>query len=310
MTALRRALPYLWLNLACVFWAGNMVIGRALRDYLGPGLIVSVRGAMSLVVLAVLLRFLRRDDEPPLREDFWRLCFMAFSGVAGFQGVFYLGLRYTDAINAALMNAAGPLVALALAYVVLRAAVRPVQWFGALVSLAGIGVILSAGSLERLARLHFNGGDLLLLGSMVLWGAYSIAGRAVMRRRSVLSVTALTSALSLLMVAPWGLWEFATTEPRFTPWVWQALAFIAVFVGVGALLAWNTGVKAVGAAEAMAFMNMTPVYTVALSTLLLHEPMRTYQLAGAVLVVGGSLLAALGPQWLQRLRRAPATESS
>jgi drug/metabolite transporter (DMT)-like permease len=295
-----RLAPYLCLNLACVFWAGNMVIGRALRGYLGPGLIVSVRGVMSAVLLAVLVRVLQRGDEPPLREDFWRLCFMAFSGVAGFQGLFYLGLRYTDAINAALMNAAGPLVSLALAFVVLRTAVRPVQWLGALVSLGGIAVILSGGSLERLARLHFNGGDLLLLLSMVLWAAYSIAGRAVMQRRSVLSVTAITSALSLLMVAPWGLWECATGAPRFTPQVWQMLAFIAVFVGVGALLAWNAGVKAVGAAEAMAFMNMTPVYTVLLSTLLLHEPMRLHQATGAVLVVGGSLLAALGPQWLQR----------
>lgn len=295
-----RLAPYLWLNLACVFWAGNMVIGRALRSFLGPGLIVSVRGAMSVVLLALLVRVLKRGDEPPLREDFWRLCFMAFSGVAGFQGIFYLGLRYTDAINAALMNAAGPLVSLALAFLVLRTVVRPVQWLGALVSLGGIAVILSGGSLERLASLHFNGGDLLLLLSMVLWAGYSIAGREVMRRRSVLSVTAITSALSLLMVAPWGLWEFTTGAPRFTPQVWQMLAFIAVFVGVGALLAWNVGVKAVGASEAMAFMNMTPVYTVLLSTLLLHEPMRLYQLAGAVLVVGGSLLAALGPQWLRR----------
>lgn len=302
-----RFAPYLWLNLACVFWAGNMVVGRALRNFLGPGLIVTVRGAMSLVLLAALVRVLRRRDEPPLREDFWRLCFMAFSGVAGFQGVFYLGLRYTDAINAALMNAAGPLVSLVLAFVVLRTVVRPVQWFGALVSLGGIAVILSGGSLARLASLHFNAGDLLLLGSMVLWAGYSIAGREVMRRRSVLSVTAITSALSLVMVLPWGLWEFATGEPRFTPQVWQALGFIAVFVGVGALLAWNTGVKAVGAAEAMAFMNMTPVYTVMLSTLLLHEPMRLYQLVGAVLVVGGSLLAALGPEWLRRRVVAPGT---
>lgn len=307
MGSARRLAPYLWLNLACVFWAGNMVIGRALRGYLGPGLIVTLRGAISLAVLALLVRVLQRREEPPLREDFWRLCFMAFSGVAGFQGVFYLGLRYTDAINAALMNAAGPLVALALAFLVLRTVVRPVQWFGAVLSLSGIAVILSGGSLERLAHLHFNVGDLLLLLSMVLWAGYSIAGREVMRRRSVLSVTVITSALALLMVLPWGLWEYATGEPRFTPQVWQGLVFIALGVGVGALLAWNVGVKAVGAAEAMAFMNMTPVYTVLLSTLLLHEPMRLHQLAGAALVLSGSLLAALGPQWLRRRTVTPTS---
>ncbi len=300
MRSLSRFLPHLWINLACVFWAGNMTVGRALRDQIGPGLIVTLRGALSLLLLVILVRVLRRRPEPPLRQDFWRLCFMAATGVAGYQGLLYLGLRYTDAINAALMNSAGPLVAMLMAWVLLGTVVRPVQWIGALLSLVGIAVILSGGSFTQLRAVHFNVGDLVMLVGVVMWAAYSVAGRVVMQSRSVLSVTVITSALSLLMVAPWGLWEMQHSTPQFTPAVWAGLAYVGVFVGVGALLAWNYGVKAMGPAEAMAFMNMTPIYAVLASTLLLHEPMRGHQLAGAVLVLGGSLLAALGPQWAQR----------
>jgi hypothetical protein len=35
--------------------------------------------------------------------------------------------------------------------------------------------------------------------------------------------------------------------------------------------------------------------------------MRLHQLAGAALVLGGSLLAALGPQWLRRSTLPPST---
>ncbi|GAB4358328.1 MAG: DMT family transporter [Immundisolibacter sp.] len=295
-----RLAPHLWINLACVIWAGNMTVGRALREHVGPGLIVTLRGALSLLVLAALVRVLRRGDQPPLRTDFWRLCFMAASGVAGYQGLLYLGLRYTDAINAALMNSAAPLVAMTMAWLALGTVVRPVQWLGALLSLAGIAVILSGGRFEQLKTIQFNIGDLIMLAGVVMWAAYSVIGRGVMQSRSVLSVTAITAALSLPMVAPWGLWEVSRATPQLTPAVWAGLAYMGVFVGVGALMAWNYGVKSVGPAEAMAFMNMTPLYAVLMSTLLLHEPMRAHQLTGAVLVVGGSLLAALGPQWLGR----------
>lgn len=295
-----RFLPHLWINLACVFWAGNMTVGRALRGQIGPGLIVTLRGALSLLLLVVLLRVLRRRPEPPLRQDFWRLCLMAASGVAGYQGLLYLGLRHTDAINAALMNSAGPLITLLMAWLTLGSRIQPLQWLGTALSLAGIAVIISGGSLAQLRAIQFNIGDLAILAGVTLWGAYSLIGRGVMQSRSVLSVTAITSALSLVMIAPWGLWEVQHTAPQFSPAVWAGLAYVGVFVGVGALLAWNYGVKAMGPAQAMAFMNMTPVYAVLASTLLLHEPMRGHQMAGAVLVLGGSLLAALGPQWLQR----------
>lgn len=307
MAGMSRFLPHLWINLACVFWAGNMTVGRALRGQIGPGLIVTLRGALSLLLLVILVRVLRRTPEPPLRKDFWRLCFMAATGVAGYQGLLYLGLQYTDAINAALMNSAGPLVAMLMAWVLLGTVVRPVQWMGAALSLVGIAVILSGGSFTQLRAVHFNVGDLAMLVGVVMWAAYSVAGRVVMQSRSVLSVTVITSAMSLVMMAPWGLWEMQNTTPQFTPAVWAGLAYVGVFVGFGALLAWNNGVKAVGPAEAMAFMNMTPLYAVLASTLLLHEPMRDYQLAGAVLVLGGSLLAALGPQWAQRRATARAT---
>lgn len=300
MSGLARFAPHLWINLACVFWAGNMTVGRALRGHIGPGLIVTLRGALSLVLLVVLVRLLSRREEPPLRQDFGRLCFMAFTGVAGYQGLLYLGLRHTDAINAALMNSAGPLVAMLMAWLALGSVVRPLQWVGAVLSLVGIAVILSGGSLAQLRAIEFNVGDLAMLAGVVMWAGYSVIGRGVMQSRSVLSVTVITSALSLLMVAPWGAWEAASTPPQLTPMVWAGLAYVAVFVGVGALMAWNYGVKAMGPAEAMAFMNMTPLYAVLMSTLLLHEPMRGHQLAGAVLVVGGSLLAALGPEWLRR----------
>ena len=75
------------------------------------------------------------------------------------------------------------------------------------------------------------------------------------------------------------------------------LLYVTIFPGVLAFLAWNWSVKVVGPAEAMAFMNMIPLYVVLLATYLLGEPLQGYQLFGGTLIVGGCLAAAL---WARR----------
>lgn len=284
--------PYLIINLACIFWAGNMTLGRALRDAIGPGTIVFGRGLLSLAILLVLLRVLEKQAWPRLGGDFRLLLFMAISGVVGYQGALYWGLHTTDAINASLMNSAAPLVTLIMAWLLIRSPIRGPQLGGILLSIFGIGVILSRGNPAHLLALEFRQGDLLILGAILLWGGYSIAGQKVMRGRSVLSVTAAITAISLPVAAPFGIREMMQGLPEISLLTVGGILYMAVFVGAGALLCWNYAVKSLGPAQAMALMNLTPVYTVLMSWVLLGETMSRYQFAGAALVVSGCLLAA------------------
>lgn len=284
---------HLLVNFACLLWGGNMLAGRTLRHLLTPGLVVTLRGVISVVALALLVRALRTGLAPGWRRDLPLLVYMAASGVAAYQGAIYLGLRYTDAINASLMNGITPLATALLARMIYGTPLRGAQLVGMGLSLVGVAVLLSGGSVEHLLAARLNPGDLIILGAVGLWAGYSLAGKSVFARHGVLPVTLVITALALPMTAPWGVWEAVHTTPQFTPLTVAVLAYIALGVGVVALLAWNTGVKALGPGEAMAFMNMTPLYAAAGSVLLLHEPMAAHQLLGAALVVGGCLLAAL-----------------
>lgn len=284
---------HLLVNFACLLWGGNMLAGRVLRHLLTPGLVVTLRGVISIVALAVLVRALRAGLGPGWRRDLPLLAYMAFAGVAAYQGALYLGLRYTDAVNASLMNGVAPLATLLLARLVYGTRLRRAQVLGAWLSLAGIAVLLSGGSLERLLALRLNPGDLVILGAVGLWAGYSVAGKAVFARHGVLPVTLAITVLALPMTAPWGAWEASRAAPQLTPLTLALLLYVGLGVGVLALLSWNSGIKALGPGEAMAFMNMTPLYATAGSVLILREPLGGHQLLGAALVVGGCLLAAL-----------------
>jgi drug/metabolite transporter (DMT)-like permease len=295
---------HLLVNFACLLWGGNMLSGRVLRHLLTPGLVVTLRGAISVLALALLVRALRAGLAPGWRRDLPLLAFMAASGVAAYQGAIYLGLRYTDAVNASLMNGVAPLATLLLARILHGTPLRGAQLAGTWLSIAGIAVLLSGGSVERLLALRLNPGDLVILGAVALWAGYSLAGQSVFARHGVLPVTLAITVLALPMTAPWGAWEWTRATPVFTPLTVAVLLYISLGVGVVALLAWNTGVKALGPGEAMAFMNMTPLYAAAGSVLVLGEPLGMHQIIGAALVVGGCLIAAL---WGVPLR-APAPQ--
>ena len=72
---------------------------------------------------------------------------MALTGVAVFGPTLYLGLRYTTTVNATLINGLGPLITGLLAALLIGEPMTRRQVGGAVVGLAGIGVLISGGSL-------------------------------------------------------------------------------------------------------------------------------------------------------------------
>lgn len=307
MTAKKPASPvkaYLALNLACLLWAGNIVVGRALAGLVGPWTIVTGRSLISVLLFAILLQVLRRNKgsakaEPALGSDWFKLLLMSLTGVAGYQAALYFGVRSTTAINASLIHAAAPLVTIILAWAMVGARVNRWQWAGSLCSLTGIGFLVGQGRFS-LGSIQFNGGDLLIVLAMLLWALFSILSQGVMKKRSVVSSTALVTLFALFMVLPAGVWEISTSSGTLSGWAVAGISYTALGAGVLAFLSWNYGVKELGAATAMIFINLSPVYSVLLAMLFLGEKPGTYHLVGALLVLGGCFVALIPPARIAR----------
>lgn len=75
-----------------------------------------------------------------------------------------------------------------------------------------------------------------------------------------------------------------------SPFVLGASVYIGLFPSVVAYLAWNEGIRRVGAARGVIFYNMLPVFAALLGVLILGEPFTGAQLGGGALVLAGSLL--------------------
>src|SRR5258707_9531034 len=96
------------LALTSLLWAGNWVLGRALRDTFDPVSLNFWRWFIALVVLTPFGLRAVAGKAGLLRRHAGILALLALLSVPLFQTMVYQGLRTTTAINAVLLNSSSP----------------------------------------------------------------------------------------------------------------------------------------------------------------------------------------------------------
>ena len=286
--------PYPFLVLAPLLWAGNFVFGKPLLEALPPFGINLVRWVLACLVLVPLTLALEGRFPRPARHQWPTLVAMALTGVVLFNALVYLSLLYTTSTNAALINGTTTILTMVLAAAIGLDRLTGRRLAGALVSLVGVGWIVSRGSLGALIDLSFNRGDLIMLVAALTWAIYTIL---LNRMRGALSPLATLTIVSVLAVPPLGViggYELVSSPMgAITPTVVVGLVYISVLASVAAFMAWSVGIKGIGAARGSIFLNLIPVFTAVIAVLTLGERIGLVQLIGGSLVIGGVTLASL-----------------
>ena len=278
-------------NLATITWATNMILGRWLRNEIGPLTLAASRFFIASLLFAILLRR-RPPEERRLGRDRWLLLGMAITGVALFTPTLYLGLRFTTAVNATLITGLGPLITGVMAALLIQESMSRRQLGGAIAGLVGVAILISGGSITFWRTMGVNVGDLISLVAVTLWALYSVMGRRVMRHRSALSATAFSAFLSLPFLLPAAAWETQVLPMNLGPHLLPFVVYIAIAPGVIGFVSWNEGVRRLGSSGAMIFMNTLPLYGALFGYLLLNEPIGPAHLVGGALIIGGGVWAA------------------
>ena len=289
----QQALGVIFVNLATLCWATNAVLGRWLRDDIGPLTLTSLRFTVATAFFGILLRD-RPAQERRYGKDKWWILGMGLAGVVGFSPLLYLGLRYSTAVHGSLIQGFSPLITALIAGLIIHEPVTRRQLAGAVLGLVGVAGLLSSGSLTFLLRLQFNPGDLILLASAVVWAFYAVFGRRVMRNRSPIAATALSNFISLPLIATAAAFELQHIPLNLRMETIAAIAHICVVPTIIGYWSWNRGVTTLGAGGAMVFYNTLPLYGAVLGAALLGEPLGMIHFIFGGLIVAGGLWATLG----------------
>jgi drug/metabolite transporter (DMT)-like permease len=280
------------LALANLLWAGNWILGRALRDAFDPVSLNFYRWLVAVVVLAPFALPGLAGKRGLLRRHAGVLALLSLLGVSVFQSLVYLGLKSTTAVNAVLINCSAPLFILLCAWAFDGDRPTLRQLAGMVLSVAGIAVILSRGELATLAALELHPGDAWILLAVAIWGVYSV----LLKRRPPglggVHFLFVLSAVGLAFLAPAFVLQALHAPPRLPTAAEAAgVLYVGLAASVAAFMFWNQAVTMVGPNAAGFTLYLLPTFTTLLAIAFLGEAFGAFHALGVATIVAGVFLA-------------------
>ncbi len=285
-------LTVLLLTVPPLLWASNAVLGRLVRDLVPPLTLNFLRWAIAFALLLPLAASVLRPGSP-LWPHWRRYAMLGLLGIGLYNALQYLALQTSTPINVTLVGASMPFWMLATGALFFGAPVTRPAVGGALLSIAGVLLVLVRGDWHQLRTLHLVAGDLYMMLATIAWAFYSWLLVRTQEPHGLRQDWAAFLMAQLVFGIGWSsalaAGEWALTDVRIA-WGWPLTAALA-FIGIGpALLAyrcWSGGVQRAGPQVAAIFLNLTPLFAAVLSAAFLGEPPHWYHGAAFALIVAG-----------------------
>lgn len=285
------------LTLPPLLWAGNAVVGRVVNPLVAPITLNFLRWIVAFVFLLPLAAgVLRRGSS--LWTHWRRFTVLGLLGVGAYNALQYLALTTSTPLNVTLVAASAPVWMLAIGALFFGQRISQRQLVGAVLSIAGVGVVLSRGDWELLMQVRLVPGDLYILLATVGWALYSWLFVRPGDPRALRSDWAAFLMAQLVPGLAWsGLFaagEWALGAARID-WGWPlaaALLYVSLGPAIIAYRCWGVGVQRMGPTIAGFFSNLAPLFAAVMSAAFLGELPHLYHAAAFILIVGGIVVSA------------------
>lgn len=280
--------------LAMLCWAMSIIVVRDVAGVVPPASMSFLRCVLAICILYPICQR-NLHAQWPLMCKHWKI--IALQGALlfiGGNGMLFVGLQFTTAINGALINSAEPVTIVAIAWVMFRDRLTALQWLGVLISMIGVLYLIGRGEASVLLSLDLNIGDVFVVISIISWAFYAVLMRKVPRELDRLNLVFGILVAGATVVFPF--WILENIFYKATPLIWETLwttGFNAIFASILALFWWNHTVENLGPGRAGLFVHLIPVYTVLLAMWLLGEEPFAFHAVGIGLIAIGIFLTTM-----------------
>jgi drug/metabolite transporter (DMT)-like permease len=244
-----------------IMWGATFVSTKVLLSYFLPAEVLFTRALLAF--FALLLFYPHHLKLKKTKQE------LAFAGAGLFGIVLYFmlentALTMTYASNVGIIVACAPFfVAVMVGFFFKNERSGIYFYIGFVVAIAGVILI----SLNGQKNLQLNPlGDGLAFLAMISWGCYSALVRKI------------------------GEWEYPVIAVTRRIYFYRIL-FLGLCASAMGFLLWNLSTKWIGAVKTSVYIYVSPVVTVVLSMLVLHEKITLVSLAGSILIFIGLIIS-------------------
>lgn len=199
-------------------------------------------------------------------------------------------LGITLASNVSLLICTAPLFTALLASLFYKEPLQRGAWYGSLVALLGVGLVVFNGSV----LLKINPlGDCLTLVAAISWAFYCLMLKRLSKSYSTLFITRKVFFYGLFSLGVYALFfPFALrTDLLRLPVIYLNLIFLGVVASMLCYMMWNKAVQFLGAAKTANYIYIVPLITVLTSAVFLAEALTLPSLIGALCIISGVYIA-------------------
>ena len=289
----KKYLAYTLLVLASLCWSGNFIVGKFATLFEIPPLTLNTFRWISVWLILIPFTFKEiYKNLAYIKKNLLAIAFMGVITISTFNSVVYFALNYTQVVNAVLVLAIIPAVTIVLSSLMKVEKSNIFQIFGLILSIIGVGSIISNGDVQRIVSLNFNNGDLWMLVCVLSWALYSTLLKKNKFKLSQFSLIQIMVSVGVLFLIPQYFYEQSIgLELNLNKAFFLILFYVVVFPAIAAYYCWQKGVEIIGPNRATMFIQLMPLFSAIMAIIIFKEKFELYHFVGATFIVSGIYLS-------------------
>lgn len=258
-----------------------------LREVPVFSLVVIRMGIAALIMLPFISKDLKIE-----RKDLPTFIWAAATAITIHMTLFFIGLKLSQAIYAAVLAASVPVMTLAAANIFLKEKLTARLLMATFVAIIGLTITIG----KPVGNFNFPTfiGNLLLLGASAFWVIHEIIAKKLLKKYPAQTITFYTMGLGAVSLLPPALWELFKNPLWITSLSSQSIGgilFGILFASLIAHFAWQKGLSLLPAGEASFFFYIDPISGAVLAMILLGEKLTLPLIIGGALITSAVFLA-------------------
>jgi len=281
------------LFIVALIWGATFVAAKSVLAVLNPVSLAFARFLISSILFLPIIFRERKKGNSIEKGDIKTIIILGLLGVTFFYVFQFLGLEYTSATNVSLLIALIPIFTTGLSTRILKENTNPKKLMGLILSLLGVGLVITNGKLNISTRTNDLIGAGFILINVLCWSVYTVIGKKILKKYPSKTITAHSVLWGTALMIPLALiWGDVSEIVNLTFIHLLSLLYLGILGSFVAYLLWYDGLKKVNASTASSFLYFQPLVTIVVAHFWLGDEITPYIIIGGILIISGVYFVA------------------
>lgn len=225
----KRVLAFILAFVASTIYGVSFTIAKDVMPlYIKPFGFIVLRASGAMILFWLIS--LSVPKEKIISNDFIRIFFMGFFGVALNMLTFFKGLSLTTPINGAVIMTSTPIIVLLFSFIILRDKITTRKVLGILLGMIGAIALITYGPKAEYNAPNIKWGNFLVFINAASYGLYLIIAKPLLQKYHPFHLIKWMYLMGFLMVLPFGIQEVLQANWHSMPvMALTKIGFIVVF---------------------------------------------------------------------------------